>query len=84
MTEDRYTSATAEIIEASGNFINSIRNPSFVLLVAVLIGFGYLFYRAVDELIDIKVAIAEQNVLVAQQNVLLIQQNKELGKKSQK
>jgi hypothetical protein len=78
MPEEKYTATTAQVIEASANFLNSIKNPLFILLLLVLVGSGYLFYKAIGELIEIKISLAQQNSLVAQQNVLLSQQNKAL------
>jgi len=41
---NKYSNMIPQTIESSGNFINNVKNPSFVLAVLMLVGFGYLIY----------------------------------------
>ncbi len=75
MSDDKdYKSPVAETVEATGNFINSVKNPGFIIILVLIIGGGFLAYKYFDILMDIKLAIVEQNDLVIKQNVLLNQQ----------
>lgn len=43
--DKRYTSAIAETVDASGNFINSVRNPWFFIFLIFMVGSGYLISK---------------------------------------
>jgi len=71
----KHDSTTAQIIDAGADAINGVKNPLFILLLICIGGFGYftyvIDYKLLDTLIEIKVALLQQNDLVAKQNVLL-------------
>lgn len=73
--EKKYDSSVAESIQASAGFVNSVKNPLFVILLIFMIGAGYLIQtigtKLVGMLVDIKVAIVAQNDLVSKQNNIL-------------
>lgn len=66
--EAKYASTIAETVEASGNFLNNVKNPLFILLVLFIIGFfftiylcGNIGYQFLDSQKDIKVELQKQS-----------------------
>lgn len=45
---NQYSSMVAQTIESSGNFINNISNPWFVLALILIIGGGWVLYQATN------------------------------------
>lgn len=77
MSEEEYHSPIAETVEASGNFINNVKNPLFVIVIILILFLGIVLYNAsilseklVTSLQDIKSAVEKNNDLVIQGNNL--------------
>jgi hypothetical protein len=49
MTDDtKYTSSIAQVVESSGNLVNSVRKPGFVLGLVALIGIFFIAYKYLE------------------------------------
>lgn len=88
-TNKQYSSLLPEIIESSGNFLNNVKHPIFVTIIASMVFLGYVMHRyygvAVKMLLDTdkKIHVEEQqNVLLKHQNEALDTQNILLGQQN--
>ncbi len=48
LDKNKYRSNAAEVIESTGNFLNSVKNPSFIICVMVLLGIGWAAGHLMD------------------------------------
>jgi hypothetical protein len=69
----RFDSQVAQTVEATGNFLNNIKNPWFFMTLFVIIGSGYLFYKSTylisDSLNNIATKIEKISDLINDQKV---------------
>lgn len=72
----RYTSQLAEIIDATGNFINNVKNTSFVITIIVLGMVWFFGYHMMGTLVDLKIELQEQTMLFKKQNEMCFKNNK--------
>lgn len=83
MTDEvKYNSIIPETIEASGNFINSVKNPLFVIVIVLMIFFGGMLYfagimgvRLISSLNEMKVSLNEMKVSLDKNSEHVIQGN---------
>lgn len=71
--EVKFQSPIAQTVQATGNFVNNIQNPLFILVLLLMIGGGYLIFvathvlsksieNATDKIDDLSKLLVEQKM----------------------
>lgn len=73
--DNQYKSGIAETIEASGNFVNNVKDPFFLFSIFLIISQVFLIYgmtifgeKIVSCLLDIRSSIDINNKMISQNN----------------
>lgn len=80
--EKEYQALIPQIIEASGNFLNNVKNPLFVGFVIVVIAAAFFLHKYFGVIVNMRSDMSTQNQLTLKRNVLEKEQNELLKKQN--
>jgi len=78
-----YQALIPQIIEASGNFLNNVKNPFFVGFVIVVIAGAFFLHKYFGVIVTMRTDMSVQNQLTLKRNILEKEQNELLKKQNE-
>jgi cell division protein FtsB len=80
--DKEYQALIPQIIEASGNFLNNVKNPFFVGFVIVVLAGAFFLHKYFGVIVNMRSDMSTQNQITIKRNVLEKEQNELLKKQN--